>query len=460
MTQLIRSALRRPIKQPIRRSIGSAPDLRLLFTDTSRALDPHITFTRTTQATYFDSTGTLQTAASGVARANQYADHNPSTLSCLGFLIEEQRTNSCIYSETDSEWTLANCSTDGTWTSPKGVATPVFLASGAAASHRISETVSGTIAGTTVVTYGWFVYIPSGSDVIRLFLRGRSNLSATGQAVVVVVSGTGASATFTFSGSSPFGTDAPAAVTASSLFVQNCGNGVFRISVASTTSTDAAKLVNSMDISFSNNAVEATAGTANTRCGIWGFTCEAGAFPTSYIPTTTASATRNADVAVISGSAFSSFYNQTQGTFVVRASSMDFAASRGLFAVGDPTLAFGAADTMYAVFNGSLSGRITANVLDGGVPQVTALGTVTAVSVNTAYKAAFAYKLDDFAESTSGATAATDTNGTVPTPTALSLGGLSSGWSGGASSLNGHLSSLSYYRTRLTPNETLQALSA
>ena len=42
---------------------------------------------------------------------------------------------------------------------------------------------------------------------------------------------------------------------------------------------------------------------------------EAGAFPTSYIPTTSATATRAVDVVSITGSNFSSWYNQTEGTF-------------------------------------------------------------------------------------------------------------------------------------------------
>jgi hypothetical protein len=41
---------------------------------------------------------------------------------------------------------------------------------------------------------------------------------------------------------------------------------------------------------------------------------ELGAFPTSYIPTTGAAATRAADVASISGSNFSSWYRQDEGT--------------------------------------------------------------------------------------------------------------------------------------------------
>ena len=42
---------------------------------------------------------------------------------------------------------------------------------------------------------------------------------------------------------------------------------------------------------------------------------EAGSFPTSYIPTTTATVTRSADVASITGTNFSSWFNPNQGTF-------------------------------------------------------------------------------------------------------------------------------------------------
>jgi hypothetical protein len=49
-----------------------------------------ITFTRASTATYFDATGTLQSAAIDVPRL----DYDPATLAARGLLIEEQRTNS------------------------------------------------------------------------------------------------------------------------------------------------------------------------------------------------------------------------------------------------------------------------------------------------------------------------------------------------------------------------------
>ncbi len=48
---------------------------------------------------------------------------------------------------------------------------------------------------------------------------------------------------------------------------------------------------------------------------------EAASFETSYIPTTGASATRNADVVVMSGTNFSSWYTEGEGAFFAEAST-------------------------------------------------------------------------------------------------------------------------------------------
>lgn len=69
---------------------------------------------------------------------------------------------------------------------------------------------------------------------------------------------------------------------------------------------------------------------------------------------------------------------------------------------------------------------------------------------------ALAYKLNDSAAVRDGGTVATDGAVTVPTVTQLSIGNETGS---AADALNGHIQSLTYYRTRLS-NATLQALTA
>src|SRR6187399_24135 len=56
---------------------------------TPGVLDPRITFTRASTATYFDASGVMQTAATNAPRW----DYDPSTKQLKGLLIEEVRTN-------------------------------------------------------------------------------------------------------------------------------------------------------------------------------------------------------------------------------------------------------------------------------------------------------------------------------------------------------------------------------
>lgn len=65
-----------------------ALDLNLLL----GSLDARVTFTRASQATFFDITGTLQTAANNVPRF----DYDPITHVLKGLLVEEQRTNNLL----------------------------------------------------------------------------------------------------------------------------------------------------------------------------------------------------------------------------------------------------------------------------------------------------------------------------------------------------------------------------
>jgi hypothetical protein len=70
---------------------GATLDLSFL---SGPPLDPRLTFSRASTATYFDSSGTMQTATTNAPRF----DYDPVTHALRGLLIEEQRTNSLLNS--------------------------------------------------------------------------------------------------------------------------------------------------------------------------------------------------------------------------------------------------------------------------------------------------------------------------------------------------------------------------
>lgn len=73
------------------------PSLDLNFAG-SRTVDPRITFTRASTATYFDEFGVMRTAPANTPRI----DFDPVTGECKGLLIEEQRTRLNFVSATST----------------------------------------------------------------------------------------------------------------------------------------------------------------------------------------------------------------------------------------------------------------------------------------------------------------------------------------------------------------------
>jgi hypothetical protein len=173
------------------------------------------------------------------------------------------------------------------------------------------------------------------------------------------------------------------------------------------------------------------------------------AFATSYIKTTSAAATRLADSATITGTNFSSWYNQTEGVVLF---SGDVAApsSTGFNRLWQVD-AGSNNDEMSVNKNNGTGSTYFGYVAVGGSAQ--ALLNTTAVTANTLFKIAFAYKANDFAQSFNGATVQTDVSGSLPTVNKLSIGSAL-----GFDFINGHIQRLSYYRARLS-NASLQSLT-
>jgi hypothetical protein len=166
---------------------------------------------------------------------------------------------------------------------------------------------------------------------------------------------------------------------------------------------------------------------------------EAGAFATSYIPTTSAAVTRSADSAVVTP--ISSFYNQAEGTL--------FAEYR----VGTTT----GNGAHLVVDSGDIASRVSlfrdrAQVAISGV--YTDVGSFSPIA-NTAYKAALAYAANNHAATVGGA--AVSTNTLIGTPSGLIALRIGVEAFGGFAA-NGHIRKIAYWPKRLT-NTLLEQLT-
>ena len=175
---------------------------------------------------------------------------------------------------------------------------------------------------------------------------------------------------------------------------------------------------------------------------------EQGAFATSAIPTTTAAATRSADVASITGANFSSWYRQDEGTVF-----SDASVSYAIPATSFPLVAsFNDGTSNNRIENGFLTAAVAGyEVTSVGSSQV---GLYPAVGSSTR-KLATAFQANNFAASVNGGSANTDASGTVPTVDRLRLGDRT-----GAATTNlfGTIRRLTYWPTRLS-NEVLQRIT-
>jgi hypothetical protein len=326
-----------------RRSGSSGPSAAMSLNFLAGApIDPRVTFTRNSIATFTDSNGLIQTAAINAPRF----DYDPVTLAPKGLLIEELRTN-----------LLLNSTIDGAPLSTQSVNV-------VATAYTISFYGSGTITLT-----GASVATVTGTGVYP----NRRTLTFTPIAGILVCTVTG--------------------------------------------SVQYAQL-------------------------------EAGSFATSYIPTAASVASRGTDVASMTGTNFSSWYNASEGTLVVSGDWFGLSSDDYWAAIdsGSSTNAIG-----LVVSSGSAN-NVAVIRSGGSLVAAMSLGVVTA---NVVYKMAVAYKINNFAACRNGGTVATDTAGAVPiSPTQLAIGdGFDTG-----NTLNGHVRSIAYYNTRL-PNATLQALT-
>jgi hypothetical protein len=398
-------------------------------------------YTPTTTQPITNYVPVLQTYENNVLRL----DHNPVTGESLGLLIEEQRTNLIVHSgavgDTTKSWSLNNCTAVlNAVVAPDGTLSGTEITSTNGTTEVRPRQDGRTITAGTNIAFSCFVKVPPNSGLtdpaVRFFVStvvGGTTLFSPNTAQYNFSSNT-----FTLVGSAIISVNAVPV-----------GNGWVRVSGVVDGSTNTATTTN-LYLNMANGTTNRA--PVGTTMFYWGAQLEAGAFPTSYIPTVASQVTRSADAASMTGANFSSWYRQDEGTLYAEAAASSFVTTAGVFAIGDPTFTFATRNTTNIVFSPGDSGRIRSNVVVNGVSSISVSPIYTPV-VNAVAKAALTYKLNDFAASTNGLTAITSASGTVPVVTTASIGSLTAAWSGATQSLNGHLKKLAYYPKRLANAE-------
>ena len=365
-------------------------------------------------------------------------DHDPQTGESLGLLVEEARTNSFAWSNSATQgetWNnvgnqlnLASGQSDPAGGTAGIRATDANSASGGTSLQR---TNLANLTASTTVTYSiWLKPIDCPDNFINLIIFANTTTDSIN--ATFLVSGTDITAV---------STSANGTGVASGASFEVFPNGWYRCRLTGVPST-----VTMADVRarLSVGSYQRAIGTA--RFDWYGAQFESGAFATSYIPTSGTAATRAADVASITGSNFSSWYRQDEGTvfaeFQPRANATAGVAYLNAGSVNEATRIF---------YNSTIS-NYTFSVRAAGVEQssINNLGAYVLQSE----RISAAYKVNDLAASRNGGASVSDVSATLPT----GIDRLNLGTTQSPNYLNGTIRRLTYWPTRLS-NEVLQRIT-
>jgi hypothetical protein len=374
------------------------------------------------------STATDYNPTTGTAFFGPRFDHDPAAagIPSLGLLIEESRQNLLQRSEEfdNAYWSkISTTVTANDAIAPDGTSSADLVEKTGNDASTPARTLAVTAAAHTA---SCFVKNVSG-DFFRI------RFEEPGGAVVNAFFDTATGAVSTLS----------AGVTAS---IQGAGNGWYRC-IATYTFPSAGN--GTIGLSPANGVIGVDATGAEAH--LWGAQLEAGAFATSYIPTTSAAVTRQADSAIVNP--ISSFYNQAEGTLFAEAvaGTTNGTASGIHQQTVVQLLENNTGDILAAIYRPNSTTNGAFFVGNSGTQADLSQAGFTA---GTNARLAAVYKVNDFALSVNGAAATTDTSGSLPTATTLRIGryGTSSGF------LNGHIRRIAYFPKRLS-NALLQSLT-
>ena len=376
--------------------------------------------TRATTATRVNASGFIEVVASGIPRLDY-----PLGGGCPALLVEPSGSNLTLQSENfGTTWSpvalLAFGSgsvlnTTGTLDPYGTYVADLIVANASVTQHRIDQTTT-SVSGS----YAFSIFLKAaGYNFARLRL-------------------TGIGATFNLASGTISATDS--GIVSS---IQSYGNGWYRCIISKAAAT--ANEIIRINIQPTQSSAD-FGGDGTSGIYVFGGQYELGSVATSYIPTTTTSATRNADVITLSG-AVSGCIGQTEGTIYAEFEIRSESTTRRLLTLSDGSQLN---RIMLVYSSNALRAQIQGSSISLGNPA------------DGYHKVAFAYQQSGvsgtlFASLDGGAVVSGTTAGTFPSVlNAINVGKIED--TATTSQWNARIRSAAIYTSRLT-NAELIALS-
>jgi len=380
--------------------------------------------TRATTATRFNSAGFIESVASGVPRLDYYT--SGGTAGCPALLVEPSGTNLALQSEAfNTTWAATSLNITSGFTSPTNSNLGALIEA-SAAGGRLRQSVTLTSGAT--LDFSCFAKLGTLSSGVSLVFQDGTATNYTSGACQAFRLDTGQLAS---SGSTGAG------FTVVRSGIENYGNGWYRCNLAVTMGyTPANPHIMIRPTAALTSSIPVT--VSGDTCYIFGAQLETGSIATSYIPTTTTSATRNAEVINLSG-AVSGCIGQTEGTIYAEVDISAFVTGKRLVELSNGS----AANRMIISIQGSLIQFLVQNASS-------TQATIDSATLSAGrFKVAAAYASNDFVFYVNGIKAGEDFIGTVPTLNQINIG---STWNS-ILQFNDRIRAAALYTTRLTNAE-------
>lgn len=394
---------------------------------------PSTFVSRASTATYLDSSGVIQTAASGVARGNAYGYTAAGALRAIGLQLENASTNLAIQSADLNLW-------------GKNTVTAAISATKAPDNVDFMRTLTSTSTLSSIVrpvtitgihTFSFYVKAGSVSTCALRFFDS---------------AGEGARATFDLTAGTVVNSAGSVLVSSS---IQPVGGGIYRVTLtADYTTRNNAGLAVYLYVTNSNGA------TSGDSILAWGGQLEAGQVATSYIPTVASQVTRASDISssvqvtraadTAGVNALTPWHNRLQGTLTTEAKCL---ANSGAPHVASLRTANNFSYEGYRIYYEAVSNRFRSAFRDFNGPDYTAN---SASGSGLVEKLALSYDINS-TMTLCGSGSAINTSIAGQDPPNVTW--LSIGRGPDNLALNGHVRRIRYYPKKLT-NAQLMTLTA